>query len=214
MVVVFATLGFTPGLVLAPLHEHPAKRLVVFYGATAKPDDRRQRNACLAKVRRHCRRHRIELDEIELDDGFDFEEANLAFAEAYGEHGPEVIMNASSGPRPMIMAAAVFCMLHRVPLVYHDEYEAATGRRVPVEIVSNLLRQPRTKKSILLNLRGEDKGVSVGALAARLNVSHPTMVQHLKELRIDGLIESQAVGKSTLVRATPIVNGVAKEALQ
>lgn len=203
-------MGYTPSLVVAPLRQHPdITEMHVFYSG----DKTAKRVSSLETLRQVTETFRVRLHEHTIPDGFDYDTAMRAFVDAYErlpEHG--VLFNASSGPRPMIMAAALFCHTHAVPLVYYDEYDTKEGRHIPLHAYRSLRGISDTKRTLLKRL--QTKGpCDVGTLARHMRLATSTISEHVKELSADGVLIVDRDGRRRVVRLSPAVSDLKLEAI-
>lgn len=201
LTVLFTTMGYTPSLVVAPLRQYPDIRDMHLFYAASK--DSRHAEA-LRAVRGVGETFKVKLHEHKLRNGFDFEEALRAYVLTLNTvpHAPPVLFNASSGPRPMIMAATIFCSTHDIPLHYYDEYDTAEGKVIPLKAFRSLRGLGETKRELLQHLQKAGPS-DVSTLATGLKLAMSTVSAHVHALVEQGLVQMNRQGKRQLVTLEP-----------
>jgi CRISPR locus-related DNA-binding protein len=211
LTVLFATMGYTASLVVAPLRQFPdIREMHVFYGVSK---DQRHPET-LRAVRGVSESFKVKLKEHKLRNGFDFEESLRSYVKTLNAvpEASKVMFNASSGPRPMIMAATIFCSTHDIPLHYYDEYDTAEGKVVPLKAFRSLRGLGDTKRALLKILQSEGPS-DVSTLAAGLKLAMSTVSAHVHELAGFGLVQTARDGKRQLVTLEPGVSSLNIEAV-
>lgn len=205
MVVLFATLGFTPQPVLAPLRvSSEFKELVVFFGPPGRPEILQSLNV----VRTTCKGLGITLREYPVRDAFDYSEFLGVFTDALQRfEDRKVAFNASGGTRIMVMAATIFCFTNDLPLLYFDEDNHTQGKVVPLRALRSLRRLGETPRAILAHLqRWGPKDMS--GLARELGLAISTVTEHVKVLEQSGTVVIQRDGKRRIVQLIPDLQNV------
>ena len=201
LTVLFATMGYTASLVVAPLRQYPEIReMHVFFGPSKDP----RHSQTLRTVQEVGETFGVKLHKHATKDGFDFDQALRAYVQTLDKvrEGDLVLFNASGGPRPMIMAATIFCNTHDIPLLYYDEYDTKEGKQVPLKAYRSLRGLGDTKRALLQRLK--DKGpTDVSGLASGLNLAMSTVSAHVRELLGKGLVSTERDGKRQVVALTP-----------
>ena len=201
LTVLLATMGYTASLVVAPLRQYPdIREMHVFFSSSKDP----RHLETLRAVRGVSESFKVKLHEHKLRNGFDFEEALRAYVvtlNAVPEAKP-VVFNASSGPRPMIMAATIFCSTHDIPLHYYDEYDTSEGKVVPLKAFRSLRGLGATKLKVLRKLQKAGP-CDVSTLASSLDLAMSTVSAHVHELATSGLVQTVREGKRQLVTLEP-----------
>ncbi|MEK6975629.1 MAG: ArsR family transcriptional regulator [Candidatus Thermoplasmatota archaeon] len=201
MTVLFATMGYTAPLVVAPLRQYPGIReMHLFYGVSKD----QKHPETLRAVRGVSETFQVKLHEHKLRNGFDFEEALRSYVKTLNTvpDAAKVIFNASSGPRPMIMAATIFCSTHDIPLHYYDEYDTSEGKVIPIKAYRGLRGLGETKKQLLQRLQ-RDGPLDISTLAGGLELAMSTVSAHVNELLGLGLVHTSREGKRQLVKLEP-----------
>lgn len=208
MAVLFATLGFTPQLALAPLRSTSTFEAVhVFYG----PDHADSAKA-FKSVKTACDVVGIKLAGHTVNDPFDYTAFLDAFTKAANKlPGKEITMNASGGTRVGIMAATIFCFTNGIPLLYYDEYSTSEGQLIPLKAFRNLDRLGDTPKAILRLLQ-QDGPADMGTLASELKLAPSTLTEHVQTLSQSGTVVIEREGKRRVVRLLPDLAKVDLEA--
>lgn len=199
MTTLFATLGFTPHLALAPLrHRSDVDVVHLFYGSPL-PDEAKK---AVPAARATIETLGLKLVEHRIKGAFDYNEIVAAISHAIGQVDGDVIINASGGTRPMIMAATIAAWIHDVPLVYYDDYETQEGTVVPLRAFLGLQGLGDTKRRILEDLqRGGE--TDMGSLADRLGIAASTLTAHVQELERTGTVATRRDGKRRLADIAP-----------
>ena len=204
-------MGYTPALVVAPLRQRRSiTDMHVFYGPPQDP----KREGPLEAVRKVAESFDVKLHVHAVEDGFDYDQAMRSFVAARDQvpKGRRILFNASSGPRPMIMAAALFCHTHGLPLVYYDEYDTKEGRAIPLQAYRGLSGISRTKRSLLRRLQAQGP-TDVGTLARKMGLANSTVSEHVKELHAEGILTVDKEGRRRVVRLTPAIKDLHLEAV-
>jgi hypothetical protein len=203
--VLFATLGYTPRLVMAPLRHHPEIRAVhVFYG----PPGQKKAEVALAKLRTACEALDVQLWAHGVKDAFDYLGFLHAMEQAHGKlpTDTEVLFNGSGGPRPMTMAATIFCFTRNVPLLYYDEYNSQGGRVIPLKAYRSLQDMGDSQRRILQRLqRGE---ADMGTLSQDLGLAPSTLTKHVTRLEENDVVSVAREGKRRIVTLQPDLVGL------
>jgi DNA-binding transcriptional ArsR family regulator len=193
-------MGYTASLVVAPLRQHPdIRELHLFHG----PKDANHIKA-LAAVRQVAATFGVRIVDHTTKHGFDFDEALRLYVQAYDKvpEKEDVLFNASSGPRPMIMAATIFCFTHDVPLVYYDEYDTKQGKRIPLTAYRSIRGLGDTKRALVRNLQKKGS-LDMGTLAKALKLGASTVSVHVHELATMDIVGVQRDGKRVMVTLRP-----------
>lgn len=204
-------MGYTPALVAAPLRQYPEIReMHVFFG----PSKDKRQSETLRTVQEVSETFGVKLRQHAIKDGFDFEEALRAYVKTLDRvsEAHQVVFNASSGPRPMIMAATIFCSTHDIPLLYYDEYDTKEGKQIPIRAFRSLRGLGETKKALLQQLK-EDGPTDVSGLAHGLKLAMSTVSAHVRELLGMGLVSTERDGKRQVVALTPGIAALDLEAV-
>lgn len=204
-------MGYTPALVVAPLRQYPEIReMHVFYG----PSKDKKQAETLSAVQGVSETFKVKLYQHPTKDGFDFEEALRTYVKTLDKvpEGGQVIFNASSGPRPMIMAATIFCSTHDIPLLYYDEYDTKEGKQVPLKAYRSLRGLGDTKKALLQRLKAKGP-TDVSGLAGGLKLAMSTVSAHIRELSGMGLVSTERDGKRHVVALTKGLEALDLEAV-
>lgn len=194
-------MGYTPSLVVAPLRQYPdIRELHVFFSSSKDP----KHAETLRAVRGVSESFKVKLYEHKLRNGFDFEEALKSYVHTLNliPDSKPVLFNASSGPRPMIMAATIFCSTHDIPLHYYDEYDTNEGKVVPLKAFRSLRGLGETKRELLQQLQ-KTGPADVSTLATHLKLAMSTVSAHVHELAEKGLVQTNREGKRQLVTLEP-----------
>lgn len=201
MAVLFATLGFTAKLALAPLRDHPEIDTVhLFHGTPEKPESK----IAVKDVKATLKTLGIKLVEHRIKGAFDYEAIlqSLANAHASVKNGP-VLLNASGGTRVMTMATTIFAFTNDIPLLYYDEYETTSGKEIPLAAFRQLRDLGDSQRAILDRLR---KGsADMGALSHDLGLAPSTLSVHVQRLTQAGIVSITKAGKRRVVTAVPAV---------
>lgn len=209
--VLFATMGFTPSLVVAPLRQFPdIRELHLFFG----PSKDRRHSDALDAIRGVTETFQVKVIEHKVNDAFDFDEDLRALVRALDQvpDGRPVIVNASSGPRPLIMAATIFCSTHDLPLHYYDEYDTTEGKVIPLKAYHSLRGLGGSKRALLQKL--QKKGpADVSSLSGSLKLAVSTVSAHVHELAEMGLVTVSRDGKRQVVTLEPGVRMLDLEAV-
>lgn len=199
MVVVFATLGWTPGPVVAPLRGNTdISEFHVFFGPPGHPDGKK----ALREVRTVCKTLGVPLHEHPVKDAFDYTAFLKAFTDARQTTTDDILFNASGGTRIMVMAATIFCFSHDVPLHYHNEEDPRRNQVVPIRAwrtLPTLGNQPRAILGIL-QTRGRSDMTSLGK---ELGLARSTVTEHVRLLARHGTVHVEQQGKHRFVSITP-----------
>jgi CRISPR locus-related DNA-binding protein len=207
MVVLFAPLGFTAKLALAPLRDHPDIDTVhIFYGGPMKAEAKEALKACRSTTDTLG----VSLVEHKVKDVFDYANILEALTTAYAATTEDVIVNASGGTRPMIMAATIFAFTHDVPLVYYDEYETTQGKLIPLRAYRALPGLGVSQQAILHRL--EKGSADMGTLAHDIGLAPSTLSVHIQRLTESGLVTVEKHGKHRIVSVVPEIKRFAAEA--
>jgi DNA-binding transcriptional ArsR family regulator len=195
----FATLGYTPQLVLAPLRGQPAYEAVhVFYGPGPKDAEE-----ALTKVRTACKALGVKLVVHKVADPFDYTAFLHAFNQALKELGQvEVHVNASGGTRVGIMASTIFCFTQDIPLLYFDEYGTKEGKTIPLRAFRNLDRIGDKPRAILRRLQKRGPA-DMGTLATEMSLAPSTLTEHVATLLEAGTVLVDREGKRRIVALVP-----------
>lgn len=197
LLILFATLGYTARLCLAPLRDERFQRAFVFCGS----EDTAERRSALLELRETMAAAGVVLEERKLADPFDFEQALRAYGAAHDTLPTEakVIFNASSGPRPMIMAATLFCHVRALRLVYYDEYATRRGRDIPLQAFRKLGEIGEAKRTMLRRL--QSRGPSdMSTLARTMRLAPSTVSEHVKELAAEGVVTIAREGRRRVIQ--------------
>jgi len=198
--VLFATLGFTPRLVMAPLRHHPEIRAVhVFYG----PPGQKQAETALAKLKAACEALDVQLTAHGVKDAFDYVGFLHAMEKAHTKlpRGAEVLFNGSGGPRPMTMAATIFCFTRELPLLYYDEYNSQQGRLIPLKAYRSLQDMGDSQRRILHRLQQGE--ADMGTLSQELGLAPSTLTKHVTRLEENDVVTVARDGKRRVVTLQP-----------
>lgn len=201
MAVLFATLGFTAKLALAPLRDRPdIKTVHLFHGTPLKPEGRE----AMKDARATTKTLGVELVEHKVKGAFDYEAILAELAAAYGQvTGEEILLNASGGTRVMVMAATIFAFTNDVPLLYYDEYETTEGKQIPLRAFKDLRQLGESQLAILRHLK---EGPSdMGTLAKEVGLAASTLSVHIQRLVASGIVTVEREGKRRIVTAVPAV---------
>ncbi len=182
----------------------------LFFGPSKDP----RHSATLKAVQQVSETFKVKLHEHAAKDGFDIQEALHNFVRTLDSvpAGRHVIFNASSGPRPMIMAATIFCSTHDLPLLYYDEYDTKEGTIVPLKAFRSLRGLGDTKRALLQRLKRKGPA-NVSGLASGLKLAMSTVSAHVHELKEMGLVSTARDGKQHVVTLLPDVGSFDLEAL-
>ena len=197
--VLFATLGFTPQPVLAPLLRRPNdfSDLHVFFGPPGNPDSER----ALAEVRARCADLGVRLVEHPVADAFDYLGFLRSFEQALQAAGGPVRFNASGGTRVMVMAATIFCFTRDLEMLYFDELGTRDGKVIPLKAFRNLDRLNVSQRAILTRL-GEGEA-DMTTLAERLGLANSTLTSHIHGLAKTGAVVVSRRGRARVVSLVP-----------
>lgn len=200
MTVLFATLGFTPKLALAPLRDHrDIRRVHLFCGTPLKDEGAAALKACKATAETL----QVPLTVHKVKGAFDYDALLEAFAKAYGSiNGEPVLMNASGGTRVMTMAATIFAFANDVPMVYYDEYETTKGKLIPLRAFRALRTLGESQLALLTYLR-DHGSADMSTLADHLDLAPSTLSAHVHRLHDDGLVTVERQGKRRVVTVVP-----------
>lgn len=197
--VLFATLGFTARLALAPLRDYPDVDTVhLFHGTPEKAESKK----ALKDARATTETLGIKLVEHRIRGAFDYEAILTALARAYGSIGNETVyLNASGGTRVMTMATTIFAFTNDVPLLYYDEYETTEGKQIPLRAFRELRTLGDSQRAILDRLRKSP--ADMGALAKDVGLAPSTLSAHVQRLTESGIVTVHREGKRRVVTVTP-----------
>ena len=201
MATLFATLGHTPNLVLAPLRGNGTlASLHVFYGTPQEPEGKR----AIAAVRGACAGLGVNLAEHPVKNAFGYTNFLSAFSQARASvpRGEQVSFNASGGTRVMIMAATIFCFTRDIPLLYYDEYQTKEGTIIPLRAFRNLDRLGEMPLAILRRLQGKGPA-DMSTLAHDVGLSPSTVTGHIQTLTEAGAVQVGRQGKRRVVTLVP-----------
>ncbi len=201
MVVLFATLGFTAKLALAPLRGHPdIQEVHVFHGTPEKPESKK----ALKDVRATTETLGMKLVEHRIKGAFDYEAILEAFSHAHARVGDAPVwMNASGGTRVMTMASTIFAFSNELPMLYYDEYETQSGKEIPLRAFRALRDLGESQRAILQRLRKSPADMS--ALAKDVGLAPSTLSVHVQRLAESGIVSVSRNGKRRVVTATPAI---------
>lgn len=198
MVVLFSTLGFTPKLAIAPLRHHPEiHEMHVFFG----PPTKKETQETLQELRVMAKAFDVRVVEHSLPDAFEYGDVLRAMTDAAADVD-EVVVNASGGPRPMIMAATIFCFTRDIPLVYYDEYDTQHGKEIHLKAFRNLDRFGSSQRRILQRLQQSGEA-DMGTLATEMGLAPSTLSQHVRELVDAHAVAVRREGKRRVVSLEP-----------
>ncbi len=202
--VLFATLGFTAKLALAPLRNHAGIDTVhLFHGTPEKPEGRQALNDARATTKTLG----VRLVEHKIKGAFDYEAILEAFANAYAKAIPEkVYVNASGGTRVMTMASTIFAFTNDLPLLYYDEYETLGGKEIPLRAFRELRTLGSSQRAILDRLRKSP--ADMGALAEDVGLAPSTLSVHVQRLANAGIVTVARQGKRRVVTAASAIISV------
>lgn len=195
MPVLFATLGFTPQLVLAPLRgTNSYTKVHVFYG-----NDHADSIKAFKDVKAACSALGVKLIAHPVKDAFDYTAFLQAFTKtAQGIDEDDIVMNASGGTRVSNMAATIFCFVRDIPLLYFDEYNSTEGRLIPLKAFRSLDRLGDSSRAILRLLQ-ENGPADMGTLASELELAPSTLTEHVQSLADSGTVLVTREGKRRVV---------------
>jgi CRISPR locus-related DNA-binding protein len=201
MAVLFATLGHTPNLVLAPLRGNGTlASLHLFYGTPQEADGKR----ALAAARSACAGLGVNLAEHPVKNPWGYTNFLSAFTQAHATLAPgeQVSFNASGGTRVMVMAATIFCFTRDIPLLYYDEYQTKDGTVIPLRAFRNLDRLGDMPLAILRRLQGKGPA-DMSTLAHDMGLSPSTVTGHIQTLTDAGAVQVGRQGKRRVVTLVP-----------
>jgi DNA-binding transcriptional ArsR family regulator len=210
VVVLFATLGFTPAPVLAPLAS-PAKfsAMHVFFGPPGHPDV----NLALEAARAECQRQGVRLLEHPVHDAFDYTAYLHAFADARAAQRGRIVFNASGGTRVAIMAATLYCYTHEIPLVYHNETDPRIAQEVPLKAIRSLSEASTTRRAIV-GLLQQSGPRDMTSLSTKLKRAASTITGHVQDLERAGIVHVERVGRRREVRLATALSDVRMKAVR
>lgn len=204
MAVLFATLGFTAKLALAPLRDHPEIDAIhLFYGTPEKPESK----AAFKAAKATAETLGIKLVGHKIKGAFDYEAILEAFTKARSSVKDEILMNASGGTRVMTMASTIFAFTHDLPMLYYDEYETREGKEIPLKAFRALGGMGESQRGIIALLRKQPR--RMGDLADALGIAPSTLSAHIKHLTAAGVVRVDRQGKERIVSGNPAVLAVA-----
>ncbi len=203
MAVLFATLGFTAKLALAPLRDHPEVDAIhLFYGTPEKPESK----AAFKAAKATAETLGIKFVGHKIKGAFDYEAILEAFTKAKDSVKGEILMNASGGTRVMTMASTIFAFTHDLPMLYYDEYETTEGKEIPLKAFRSLKELGKSQLAILDKLRRRPK--DMGALAKEVGLAPSTLSVHVHKMEMAGIVSIDKDGRRRVVPANPSVMSV------
>lgn len=200
MAVLFATLGFTAKLALAPLRDHPEIDAIhLFYGTPEKPESK----AAFKAAKATAETLGIKFVGHEIKGAFDYEAILEAFSKAKASVKGEILMNASGGTRVMTMASTIFAFTHDLPMLYYDEYETTEGKEIPLRAFRALKDLGPSQRSILYRLL--QGPANMGELATAVELAPSTLSVHVHAMAKSGILVLSKEGKTRIAElAQPV----------
>jgi len=184
MTLLFGTLGFTPEKFLGAIKTIPNVTRVVFYTAhTLQPKDRARSERAVQEVERALAALGIPAQHAKLADPFDFGKCLTRLLDDLKHTGAEgIVFNLTGGTKPMVIAAAVACMVLGIPAYYvPEEQHGAQAIELPIFRIrySTVLT---AKELRILEVIQESEPESLKELADRLGIEQSTLSGHLRNL--------------------------------
>jgi len=194
MVVVFGTLGFRPKSLIPTIRSMSNVEKLVFYCGADKSDQEAVTKVADARqeVVDYCRKMKIAVDAIDLDDPFDFKGIALRIRSDIRKNkrdGRQIgIFNIAGGTKPTSSAALLVCILEGVPTVYiHDlTYEEIKLPLLRIEYNQVLSGEEREILKYLLKTKSTQ--TTEVELARALKKHKATINHHLRNLVAKGTV--------------------------
>jgi CRISPR locus-related DNA-binding protein len=194
-----ATLGFTPGPVLAPLRQGKYDHVIL----VSAPGGSREGDEAIQQVHAACKLFGIPQRTVTVADPYDYTAFLKALQDIHAKAKDDYHVNASGGTRIMVMAATIHCFLHDVPLWFFPD-ETSEGILVPLKAFGSLKDIGDSQSQILRHLQRHGPA-DMGTLAKAVDLAPSTLTMHIAKLRDAQLVNVQAQGKSRIVSLQPQV---------
>lgn len=194
MVVVFGTLGFRPKSLIPTIRSMPDVEKLVFYCGADKSDQEAVRKVADARqeVVDYCRKMKIAVDAIDLDDPFDFKNIALRIRSDIRKHkrdGRQIgVFNIAGGTKPTSSAALLVCILEGVPTVYIHDLTYEEIRLPLLRIEYSQVLSGEEKEILKYLLRTKSTQTTEVELARALKKHKATINHHLRNLVAKGTV--------------------------
>lgn len=194
MSVLFATLGFTAKLALAPLRDHPdIDEVHLFYGTPLKAEGTK----AVKDARATTSTLGVKLVEHKVKGAFDYSAVLASMSLAQATCTGDIKINGSGGTRPMVMATTIFAFTNDVPLLYYDEYETKQGKQIPLRAFRHLRELGESQLAILRKI--QSKPTDMSSLATAVGLAPSTLSVHVHHMVDAGIVRIEREGKRRIV---------------